>query len=147
MMQPIKWQNQSVSETKMVQTIAGAAWPNRGAAPTTGGADRGRPPNEVRHGTEGSRAETTRQGDRLVRLATLVTTSGPRLHVRAHGGGYVDIGEATGEGRVAAFESFVAVGPAAMEAARHLQDRGGREYPLSDSVRRCPRRSASCASA
>ena len=65
-----------------------------------------------------------------MRLATLITTSGPRLHVRAHGGGYVDIGEATGEARFAAFESFLTAGPAAMEAARVLQDRDGREYPL-----------------
>ena len=67
-----------------------------------------------------------------MRLATLITTSGPRLHVRAHGGGYVDIGEATGEARFAAFESFLTAGPAAMEAARGLQDRDGREYPLPD---------------
>jgi acylpyruvate hydrolase len=67
-----------------------------------------------------------------VRLATIITTSGPRLHVRAHGGGYVDVGEATGETRFAAFESFVSAGPAAMEAARGLQDHAGREYPLSD---------------
>ena len=67
-----------------------------------------------------------------MRLATLMTTSGPRLHVRAHGGGYVDIAEATGEGRLAAFGAFVAAGPAAMEAARGLQDHDGREYPQSD---------------
>jgi acylpyruvate hydrolase len=67
-----------------------------------------------------------------VRLATLITSSGPRLHVRAHGGGYVDIGEATGEPRYAAFESFIAAGPAAMEAARVLQDRDGLQYQPSD---------------
>ena len=67
-----------------------------------------------------------------MRLATIITTSGPRLHVRAHAGGYVDIGEATGEARFAAFESFVAAGPAATETARGLQDRDGREYPLPD---------------
>jgi acylpyruvate hydrolase len=63
-----------------------------------------------------------------VRLATLITTSGPRLHVRAHGGGYVDIGEATGEERFAAFGSFIAAGVPAMDAARGLQDRAGRDY-------------------
>ena len=67
-----------------------------------------------------------------MRLATLMTTSGPRLHVRAQGGGYVDIATATGDERFAAFETFVAVGPAATEAARSLQGRDGREYPLSD---------------
>jgi len=63
-----------------------------------------------------------------VRLATLITTSGPRLHVRALGGGYVDIGEATGDERFAAFGSFIASGPPALEAARGLQDRTGRDY-------------------
>ena len=67
-----------------------------------------------------------------MRLATLITPHGPRLHVRAHGGGYVDVGEATGEARFATFGSFVAAGPAAMDAARALQDRGGREYQPSE---------------
>ena len=63
-----------------------------------------------------------------MRLATLITTSGPRLHVRARGGGYVDIGEATGEERFASFGSFIAAGLPAMDAARGLQDRSGRDY-------------------
>jgi len=63
-----------------------------------------------------------------VRLATLITTSGSRLHVRADDGGYVDIGEATGEDRFARFESFIAAGPAAMETARGLLNREGREF-------------------
>jgi 2-keto-4-pentenoate hydratase/2-oxohepta-3-ene-1,7-dioic acid hydratase in catechol pathway len=67
-----------------------------------------------------------------VRLATLITSSGSRLHIRAHRGGYVDIGEATGEARLASFVSFIQAGPAAMEAARRLQDRDGREYRPED---------------
>ena len=63
-----------------------------------------------------------------MRLATLNTTSGSRLHVRTDDGGYVDIGEASGEDRFARFESFIAAGPAAMDAARALQSRGGSEY-------------------
>ena len=63
-----------------------------------------------------------------MRLATLITTSGLRLHVRADDGGYVDIGEATGEDRFARFESFIAAGPAAVETARGLLDREGREF-------------------
>ena len=63
-----------------------------------------------------------------MRLATVNTATGPRLHVRADDGGYVDIGEATGEDRFARFESFIAAGPAAMDAARALQGREGREY-------------------
>jgi acylpyruvate hydrolase len=63
-----------------------------------------------------------------VRLATLNTTAGARLHVKATDGGYVDIGEATGEERFARFESFIAAGPGAVEAARALQSRQGREF-------------------
>ena len=63
-----------------------------------------------------------------MRLATLITAAGPRLHVRADGGGYVDIGEATGEDRFARFESFIAAGPAAMEAARAVARREGGEF-------------------
>ena len=63
-----------------------------------------------------------------MRLATMNTTSGPRLHVRADDGGYVDIGEAASEDRFARFESFIAAGPAAMDAARAVQNRAGREY-------------------
>ena len=47
-----------------------------------------------------------------MRLATLFTPNGPRLHVRARSG-YVDIAEATGDPRFAAFGSFTAAGPAA----------------------------------
>ena len=46
-----------------------------------------------------------------MRLATLSTATGPRLHVRADDGGYVDIGEAAGEERFARFGSFIAAGP------------------------------------
>ena len=63
-----------------------------------------------------------------MRLATLNTASGPRLHVRADDGGYVDIGEAAGVERFARFESFIAAGPAALEAARGLRGRPGREF-------------------
>lgn len=63
-----------------------------------------------------------------MRLATLITASGPRLHVRGRGG-YVDVGEATGQARLETIESFLAAGPAAMEAARSVADRDGREFP------------------
>jgi acylpyruvate hydrolase len=66
-----------------------------------------------------------------VRLATLSTPNGPRLHVRAQGG-YVDIADATGDPRFAALGTFITVGPAALDAARGLQDRDGREYPPGD---------------
>ena len=66
-----------------------------------------------------------------MRLATLSTPNGPRLHVRAQGG-YVDIADATGDPRFAAFGTFVTAGPAALDAARGLQDRDGLEYRPED---------------
>ncbi|HYX58307.1 MAG TPA: fumarylacetoacetate hydrolase family protein [Streptosporangiaceae bacterium] len=66
-----------------------------------------------------------------MRLATLSTPNGPRLHVRAQGG-YVDIADATSDPRFAALGTFITVGPAALDAARGLQDRDGREYPPGD---------------
>jgi acylpyruvate hydrolase len=81
--------------------------------------------------SESSRNDATKE-IWLVRLATLITSSGPRLHVRVRDGGYVDIGEATGEAQYASFGSFVAAGPTAVEAARGLQDRDGREYRPSE---------------
>jgi acylpyruvate hydrolase len=63
-----------------------------------------------------------------VRLATLITAAGSRLHVRADDGGYVDIGEAAGDERLAHFGSFIAAGPAALDAARALRSREGREF-------------------
>jgi 2-keto-4-pentenoate hydratase/2-oxohepta-3-ene-1,7-dioic acid hydratase in catechol pathway len=61
-----------------------------------------------------------------VRLATIATAAGLRLHVLARSG-YVDIGEATGDPRLASLGSFLAAGQPAMEAARGLADRDGRE--------------------
>src|ERR1700720_751901 len=73
-----------------------------------------------------SAAESGKAGPRhaskeawLVRLATLATPNGPRLHVRARSG-YVDIAQATADPRFASFGSFVAIGPAALDAARGL---------------------------
>ena len=101
------------------------------------------PPNQVEPGPGYVSKEVWLAGP-----ATLITTSGPRLHVRAHGGGYVDVSEATGEARFAAFESFVAglrgcdgKLPATCKTATGASTR----YRIS--VPRCPHRSASSASA
>jgi len=68
-----------------------------------------------------------------VRLATITSPDGPRLHVRTQSGGYADIGAATGEPRFAALASFLAAGPVAMDAARQLQaDGAGRQYQPED---------------
>jgi hypothetical protein len=82
-----------------------------------------------------------------VRFATLLTTTGPRLHVRAEDGGYVDIGEATGEDRFARFGSFIAAGPAALEAARAVRSRVEASSRRGSSARRFPPRNGSSASA
>jgi acylpyruvate hydrolase len=66
-----------------------------------------------------------------VRLATIVTPTGPRLHVRGRSG-YVDVAEGTGDPWFAALGSFVAAGPQAMEAARELTGRDGTEYGPAD---------------
>jgi len=62
-----------------------------------------------------------------VRLATILTSSGPRLHVRA-GTGYVDIATATGDESLADLQSFLEAGQSAAHAARGLLDREGRNF-------------------
>src|ERR1039457_599125 len=59
-----------------------------------------------------------------VRLATIITTTGPRLHVRARSG-YVDVGAATGNPRYASVQSFLTGGAAALDAARALPSGDG----------------------
>ncbi|MGH3157013.1 MAG: fumarylacetoacetate hydrolase family protein [Streptosporangiaceae bacterium] len=62
-----------------------------------------------------------------MRLATITTPTGPRLHVRGHSG-HMDVAEATGDPRFAALGSFLAAGPQAMAAARELTGRDGMQY-------------------
>jgi acylpyruvate hydrolase len=66
-----------------------------------------------------------------VRLATITTPAGPRLHVRAVNG-YVDIGAETGEPAYATLQSFLEAGPAAVDAARGLRNREGTEVTRED---------------
>src|SRR5215472_16445938 len=61
-----------------------------------------------------------------VRLATIVTHSGPRLHVKGRSG-YVDVGAETGNPGFASLAAVLGAGPAAMDAVRALE--GGREVP------------------
>ncbi len=65
-----------------------------------------------------------------MRLATIATGDGLRLHVRGRSG-YVDLGAASGDPRLTSLSSLLAAGPAAMDAARALADQDGREYELS----------------
>ena len=66
-----------------------------------------------------------------MRLATISTADGLRLHVRGRSG-YVDLGEASGDHRLASLGSLLEAGPAAMDAARAFADRDGREYGPAD---------------
>lgn len=61
-----------------------------------------------------------------MRLATIMTVDGLRLHVRAGDGGYVDVAGATGVPEYATLGSFLAAGTRASDAARGLLDRAGR---------------------
>jgi acylpyruvate hydrolase len=61
-----------------------------------------------------------------VRLATIASPDGPRLHVRARSG-YVDVAEATGDPRLSSLQYVLETGLAAADAIRPLQERDGRE--------------------
>jgi acylpyruvate hydrolase len=66
-----------------------------------------------------------------VRLATISTAAGPRLHVLGRSG-YVDVAEATGDPRLASLRPFLEAGEPAMDAARGLTDQDGRPYEPGD---------------
>ena len=65
-----------------------------------------------------------------MRLATILTDEGPRLHV-AGTSGYVDAAGATGDPAHAELASVLAGGQPSLEALRPLAARKGREYPES----------------
>jgi acylpyruvate hydrolase len=66
-----------------------------------------------------------------VRLATIVTPSGPRLHVRGRSG-YVDVAAESGNPEFAALATVLRAGTAALDAVRGLAGRDGREYGPDD---------------
>jgi len=66
-----------------------------------------------------------------VRLATIATPNGPRLHVRGRSG-YVDVGVETGDPGFASLAAVLSAGPQAMDAVRALADLDGREYGPAD---------------
>lgn len=61
-----------------------------------------------------------------MRLATLATPEGLRLHVRARSG-YVDVRAATGEESLSSIVGLIRAGPSAMDVVRSLESRDGRE--------------------
>ncbi|MGH9072613.1 MAG: fumarylacetoacetate hydrolase family protein [Acidimicrobiales bacterium] len=73
-----------------------------------------------------------------MRLATIVTASGPHAHVRGRSG-YVDIAEGTGDSRFRSMTSLLEAGPVAMDAVRKLVDRDGTEYGPEDLGPAVPR--------
>ena len=56
-----------------------------------------------------------------MRLATIVTAAGPRLYLRARSG-YVDVGEAAGDPRLASLRSFLEAGRPAMDVLAALEE-------------------------
>jgi acylpyruvate hydrolase len=66
-----------------------------------------------------------------LRLATIITAQGSRLHVRGRSG-YVDAATATGDARLASLNGLLAGGAAAMELARSLESQDGREVADSE---------------
>jgi acylpyruvate hydrolase len=72
-----------------------------------------------------------------VRLATIATPGGPRLHVRARSG-YVDAAEATGDARLSSLQYVLRAGLPAMDTLRPLQDRDGRDLAEADFAAAVP---------
>ena len=66
-----------------------------------------------------------------MRLATITTPTGPRLHVRGRSG-YLDVGAETGNPEFSSLAELLRAGPAALDVVRALTDRDGREYDPAD---------------
>ena len=66
-----------------------------------------------------------------MRLATIATPSGLRLHVRGRSG-YVDVAAETGNPEFGALTPVLRAGPAALDAVRALSGRDGREFGPDD---------------
>lgn len=73
-----------------------------------------------------------------MRLATIRTSAGSRLHVRGRSG-YVDVSHETGRLELATLAGLLAGGPGALDAAQQLTMREGREYAESDLDAAVPR--------
>ncbi len=72
-----------------------------------------------------------------MRLATIATPGGLRLHVRARSG-YVDVAEATGDSRLSSLRYVLEAGPPAMDAIRPLQESEGRPVAEADYAAAVP---------
>ncbi len=72
-----------------------------------------------------------------MRLATIATAQGPRLHVRGRSG-YVDVAEGTGDPRMSALKYVLDTGQPAMSAIRALESQDGREVAPADFAAAVP---------
>ena len=72
-----------------------------------------------------------------MRLATIATAQGPRLHVRGRSG-YVDVAGATGDPRMSALNDVLGAGERAMAAIRGLASHDGREVAPADFAAAVP---------
>jgi len=72
-----------------------------------------------------------------VRLATIATVKGPRLHVRGRSG-YVDVADATRDPRMSALNHVLRAGDRAMDAIRGLESQDGREVEPADFAAAVP---------
>ncbi len=77
-----------------------------------------------------------------MRLATMVTPRGLRLHVRGRTG-YLDVADGTGNPALATLGGLLNSGD--MDAARELSERDGAEFSEKDFGRPCRSRGGSCA--
>src|SRR6266849_1288072 len=75
--------------------------------------------------------------DPRVRLATIATARGPRLHVRARSG-YVDVGEGTADERMSSLQHVLEGGAPALDAIRPLAEQDGREVEPADFAAAVP---------
>ena len=66
-----------------------------------------------------------------MRLATMVTSRGLRLHVRGDNG-YIDVADATGNPAYASLGAVLAAGEAGMAAVRSITGRDGAEFAQAD---------------
>jgi acylpyruvate hydrolase len=73
-----------------------------------------------------------------VRLATIRTEAGSRLHVRGRSG-YVDVAAETSDARLGDLNGLLAGGAEAMETVRALESRDGREVAEADFDAAAPR--------
>jgi acylpyruvate hydrolase len=72
-----------------------------------------------------------------VRLATITTAQGPRLHVRGRSG-YIDVADGTGDPQMSELAHVLAAGEPAMSAIHRLETQDGREVAPAEFAAAVP---------